>query len=150
MASVSGGSDKSSTTISFSGLDTSGVFANGYDVYVYVASATNFGGVDRKDTFRVGNGTTDYYVDLDETVTSYAGTFIQSTATTSGSSIIANYIKFSGMSGASFSINANNTTSTTDSAGLFTGMQVVAIPEPSTLALVGIALGSLVFFRRRR
>lgn len=29
-------------------------------------------------------------------------------------------------------------------------LQLVVIPEPSTLALIGIALGSVVFFRRRK
>ena len=29
-------------------------------------------------------------------------------------------------------------------------LQLVVIPEPSTLALLGIALGSMLFFRRRK
>lgn len=140
----------SATTLSLSGLDTSGVFSGGYDVYVYMASAVNFDAGDNVNTFRVGNGTTDYFLDLDETVTSYAGSFVQSSATIAGDSIIANYVKFSGMSGASFTVDSINTEGKSDSAGLFTGMQVVAIPEPSTLALVGIALGAVMLFRRRR
>jgi hypothetical protein len=138
------------TAITVAGLDTAGVFANGYDVYVYIASASNFSGTDIVDTFGVGNGTIDYFLEADETQASYQGSYIQATATAVGSSVLGNYVKFSGMTGASFTINAYNVDHTTDSAAALTGMQIVAVPEPSAYALIAGMLAMMHLMVRRR
>lgn len=142
----------------FSTLSVTGLGAEftgpGYDVYVYVGSATNFG-LETRVTFSFTDGTTTYYLDADESIASYQGSFIQATTTTyagSGTTPIANYVVFSGLTGTDFTISAQNVDTVTASAAGFTGMQIVAVPEPSTFAFIGTfgLIAGLVALRRRR
>jgi hypothetical protein len=144
------GIDNGGTSLAISGLGTD-FTTSGYDVYVYFGSALNFATNDPY-TLSFSDGSTTYYAEVEEDVATYTGTFSRAASTVSGSpTTSSNYVLFEGLSSANFTITAGNIDNvTTDSSGAITGMQIVAIPEPSTLVLVGLALGSLLFFRRRK
>ncbi|MCC5850279.1 MAG: PEP-CTERM sorting domain-containing protein [Verrucomicrobia bacterium] len=81
------------------------------------------------------------------------GTYTQSTVTSAGDFEAGNlgefnFIRFSGLTSDSFTITV--TQNEERRHGQLSGIQIVAIPEPSTLLLLGIALGSLLMFRRQK
>lgn len=138
------------STISVTGLGTD-FTTNGYDVYVYVATNTNFGsGGEDIETVSMSDGTTTYYFEINDTIASYQGSFIQATATDLASAGLANYVKFSGLTSSSFTISSTPVTVNADSLGGFAGMQIVAVPEPGTFALLaGFGALGLILVRRR-
>lgn len=134
-----------SSSLGYSTLTVSGLnIGSAYDVYVYIASADNLsngaGGI--VSTISVSDGTSTYYLEADEDTASYQGSYVQATATDSGSSVSANYVKFSGLSGNFFTISAQNIDSVTSSTAGFAGLQIVAVPEPATAGMLG--LGALI------
>jgi hypothetical protein len=89
----------------------------------------------------VASGSDTIAIDIVQNTQTIAGSFTadaSASAVTTGS---ANYIEFWNFANAGGRIGEFRMGSTYDS---------VTIPEPSTFALVGIALGALVFFRRRK
>jgi hypothetical protein len=134
--------------VRISGLSTD-FTTSGYDVYVYFGSGINYSGVDVVTPVAVSDGTSTFFVSVSEAQATYQGSYIQGTATIVGDSVLGNYVKFSGLTSSTLSISAI-ASGASDSVATITGMQIVAIPEPSTMVLVGIALGSLLIFRRRR
>lgn len=134
------------SSVSFANLDVA-AFGGSYDVYVYFASVD--GGSSGELTFSFSDGTTTYYTVLDDTVTTYAGSYVQATATDAGSAVLGgNYVKFSGLSSSSLTISSQNLTDVTGGMGAFTGIQIVAVPEPATVGMLG--LGALVSLLVRR
>jgi hypothetical protein len=127
------------------GLDTlslSGISYSLYNIIVYFSSDAN------GRTGTVSDGTTTYdfstimrnQVDNDPNVT-----FIQTTDTT-GANPGANYAVFTGLTGSSQTL----TTIHTAAAGLgIAGIQIVAVPEPGTLALASMGGFGLLLWRRR-
>ena len=121
-------------------LSLSGISSSLYNVIVYFSSDTD------GRTGTISDGATTYsfstimrnQVDNNPNVT-----FIQTTDTGSGNPG-ANYAVFSGLSGSSQTI----TLATSAGMGI-AGMQIVAAPEPGTLALAGIGGLGLLVWRRR-
>ncbi len=138
------------TTITVTSL-TNTEFSGGYDVYVYIAANANSSSHEEA-TISLSDGTSTYYVLVNETIASYQGSFIQSTATSSGTAPIANYVKFSGLTGDSFTISSQNVDDLTGAVAGLAGMQIVAVPEPSTMAYLGMltVLSFLYLVKRRR
>ncbi len=125
--------------------------SNGYDVYVYFGSGDNVSGTDVVTTVTVTDGNGTFYLDVSEAQATYQGSYIQGTATSAGSSVLGNYVKFSGSTSSTLSISAI-ASGATDSVVTLTGMQIVAVPEPSSivLSLLGLSLIGIVLRRRTR
>ncbi len=144
-------------TVSVSGLS----YAQ-YDVYVY------FDG-DNGPTYRTGTytiGTTTFTVEDSEGTDwkkgqNLAGVYQLPNASTPGGGNATwpvspnnnegNYIKFSGLSGASFNLSMLGAASgDATKRAVINGMQIVQIPEPSSTALLGLGGLALVLRRRRK
>jgi MYXO-CTERM domain-containing protein len=104
-----------------------------YDVYVY-ADGDN-GTELRSGAYTIGATT---LVNTDPGSTTFGGTFIEGT----------NYVRFTGLTGANFTLNATPTGAAATPRAPINGIQIVQVPEPGSLALG--AMGALVLVRRRR
>jgi hypothetical protein len=112
-----------------------------YDLYVYFSSdATGRQG-------SVTDGSSTYYFSTvgAPSISGASALFALTTETDSGSHPSANYAVFSGLTGASRTIDV----SIPDWGGI-AGIQVVSVPEPSSMALVFGALGGIAFLRRKQ
>jgi hypothetical protein len=112
-----------------------------YDIYVYFAA---------DNSARVGtvtDGTTTYsFGVLDNMIAGSDALFAQTTDT----GLLfpeANYAVFSGLSGDSQTLSTSFLNA--GEYGGISAIQVVAVPEPSSFALVGAGLAGLLIFRRR-
>ncbi|MEE8451542.1 MAG: PEP-CTERM sorting domain-containing protein [Thermoguttaceae bacterium] len=106
-----------------------------YDVYAYLTGGTPPGSKWGSITLN-GSSTVDYIVRI------FDGTFIEATGNNA-----ADYVVFRDVTGDSFTISGGGNGSGTGLAGL----EVVGVPEPSTLLLLGIgALGLLAYALRRQ
>ena len=114
-----------------------------YDVYVYFSSDT----ADR--TGSISDGTTTYYFStLGPASVSGANALLVQTTDTSGAFPSASYARFSGETATSLTLTCDALSGDDQWLGI-AGFQVVAVPEPGSLALVvfgGLALWGL---RRR-
>ena len=109
-----------------------------YDVYVYFDAVTADGTV--LSNYTIGSQT--FYTS--DTAT-FNGTFTQATGTTPETrSAGANYVKFSGLTGDSFTLVADSENFRAE----ISGIQIVAVPEPGSSVL--IAMGGLLALARRR
>lgn len=120
-----------------------------YDLYLYRRTEAT----DRAGGFSVDGGTTTYYLaDVAGGLNPDASgnNYVQSTDTTfgGGSTDIqdGNYVVISGLTASDITILATAYGPTPRNK--FAGFQIVEVPEPSSLALLGI--GSLLIARRRR
>jgi hypothetical protein len=116
-----------------------------YDIIVYLSSDT----AGRTGTVNIGSTTYDFAAmgpaelgGTPATAGSSDASFIQTTDTT-GANPSADYAVFSGLTGSSQIIS-----STISAYGGIAGFQVVAVPEPGSMALLG--LGGLAVLLRRR
>jgi len=102
-----------------------------YNLYVYCASDQNVPAGGRTGTFTVGANSQNYTWD------GVTSTLVNGVS----------YLEFAGITsvGGTLVIDFGNTTAETD----FNGLQLVAVPEPGTLALLGMGL-PLFFIRRRK
>jgi len=115
-----------------------------YDIYVYFSSDT----AGRHG--RVSDGFTTYYFStLGAASISGANALFTQTTDILGVNPGANYAVFAGLSGASQTLTLNML-SGNDQWGGIAGFQVVAVPEPSTLALAALGGLGLALFRRRK
>lgn len=132
----------SGSDITVSGLSTAGAWAGGYDVYVYFAPSS----LDNASrTLNLTIGGTSYYAELVTGSSNYSSTFDLVDSTKNWEREFGNYAVFSGVTGSSFTLNATSNFSGT--IGL-TGMQIVAVPEPATLGMLGIGSILVVIVRR--
>lgn len=135
--------------LSFDNLPTTGLWAGGYDVYLYLTptSATT-----DAEPISVTDGSTTFHLDLSAANTvNYSGSFTQVTSTSSLSPDTAgNYVVFEGLTGSSASFNFGQPAVALPNNMAITGVQVVAVPEPTTAALLLGSVGMLLAMRRRR
>jgi MYXO-CTERM domain-containing protein len=115
-----------------------------YDVYIYFSSDT----AGRNGS--VSDGSTTYYFStLGAAEIGGANALLTQTTDTIGTNPGADYALFSGLTGASQTITMDML-SGNDQWGGIAGFQVVAVPEPDTLALAALGgLGAVLFHRRR-
>lgn len=115
-----------------------------YDIYVYFSSDT----AGRNGS--VSDGSTTYYFStLGSASISGANALFTQTTDTLGVNPGANYAIFAGLSGASQTLTLNML-SGNDQWGGIAGFQVVAVPEPGTMALAAMGGLGVLMFRRRR
>jgi len=117
----------------------SGVAAGTYSVYLYGANYD----ADRGALFTLSSGT--------------AHNGINGTINNGNNNVFtegANYVYFENVSpdinGNIFGTWAPNPGSTLTGEGNFNGLQLVLVPEPSSLTLLGLGTAGLLFFRRRK
>jgi hypothetical protein len=134
-------------TITINGLGSSFTSA-GYEVYLFF----DYNGA-RTYGFTVDDGTVSssfWTADTSTTADSNNDGVMewnQAVGTTSGTATPnGNYARYTGLSGSSFTISGVSTSG----RAVLNGMQIVAIPEPSSLVLVGLAFLSLAVFRKHR
>jgi len=123
-----------STTISLTGIPYSA-----YDIYVYLSSDT----ANRTGIVSVG-GTTYDFSTIGPAEISGANALLVPTTDTTGANPSADYAEFTGLSGGSQTL-----TTTIPAYGGIAGFQVVATPEPGTLALATLGGASLLTLTRR-
>jgi len=111
-----------------------------YDLYVYFSSDAS----GRAGTVNVGSTTYDFTSMGTDAISGANGLFTQTTDTL-GNNPSADYAVFSGLTGSSQTINVN-----IPNWGGLAGFQIVAVPEPGTLALAALGGLGMLMLRRRR
>ncbi len=128
------------TSFTVSNLPTS-ITAGGYDLYVYF----DWHQTASTATVSVQVGSTTVWGK--DSTTNFASTanpsFVEATGTSSGTANTSNYFHFAGLSG-----NSVAATITGSPTKPITGFQIVAVPEPTALA--GLGIGSMLMLGRPR
>ncbi|MBK1827329.1 PEP-CTERM sorting domain-containing protein [Haloferula rosea] len=145
------GTPQDNFQLTISGLGTN-FTTNGYNVIIYSDSdRRNTGSNVRRSEFLVtpsgGSGTTVFVEDDDPATTPniFNGTYLLSDNSETGADY-SNYTIVSGLTASGFTIDIE---SPDGGRGAISGFQIVAIPEPSTIGLLGFGLLGLGLRRRR-
>lgn len=116
---------------------------------MYFSTATRLADDNGTDPLDLTLGGTTYYAELVNGTPNYTGTFDLVDSTNSAARQSGNYVKFSGITGSSFDLTLAAGPTSSERLGA-AGIQIVAIPEPSTLLMMLSAFAGFLFFRRRR
>jgi len=120
---------------------------HGYDVIVYFDGPN--GGtkdVDWVTAYAINDGVTTATVyGKDAKTAGWSGTFIQAFGTSTNDATPGNYVRFTGLTSGTFTLTATPVTG----SGPINGLQIIALPEPASLALVGVGLAATLVARRR-
>ncbi|WFB36336.1 PEP-CTERM sorting domain-containing protein [Kiritimatiellota bacterium B12222] len=113
-----------------------------YDIYVYLSAGANGGAVAANISLTGDDLDSShfYYANYDGGYP--ANNYVQVTSTNSAAPSSGNYVLFTGNTGTSFQLNYDSTATIFDS--YVAGIQIVAIPEPSSLVLISVGLLTLV------
>jgi len=110
-----------------------------YDLIVYFSSDT----AGRAGTVNVGSTTYDFSTEGPAATSGANALFAQTTSTT-GANPTADYAIFTGLSG-----NSQTITSLVNGGGGIAGFQIVAVPEPSSMALAVMGGFGVLLMKRR-
>ena len=111
---------------------------SGYDVIVYF-DGPNGGGsdVDWVTAYAINDGvTTATIYGKDAKTAGWSGTFIQAFGTSTTDATPGNYVRFTGLTGNTFTLTATPVTG----SGPINGLQIVSVPEPLSMALLAVGL----------
>lgn len=120
-------------------LSLSGISYGQYDLYVYF-SADQAG---RQQSITLGSTTYDFST-VGLAATSGVNAVLTQSTDTTGAYPTADYVVFSGLTGGSQTVNLDSQ----NGSGI-AAFQIVAVPEPGTMALAALGGASLLFWRRR-
>jgi hypothetical protein len=120
-------------------LSLSGISYGQYDLYVYFSSDA----AGRNQSITLGSTTYDFST-VGAPATSGANAVLTQSTSTTGAYPMADYVVFSGLTGGSQTVNLDSQNGSGISA-----FQIVAVPEPSTMALAGLGGLGLCVWRRR-
>jgi len=117
-----------------------------YDIYVYISDDT----AGRVALVSDGSTTYDLSTMGSAAISGANASFIQSTDT-SGANPTADYVVFTGLTGSSQTLTVTpGDSNPADAAWVgLAAIQIVAVPEPSTLALAALLGAGMMMFRRR-
>ena len=139
----------SAMTVTIAGLEPPFTI-HGYDVIVYF-DGTNGGknDVDWLTRYTIsanGNSVADVY-GKDAKTAGWKGTFVQAFGISAAAATAGNYVRFRGLTASGFTLTATPVTGM--GQGPINGLQIIALPEPASLALVGVGLAATLVARRR-
>lgn len=120
-------------------LSLSGISYGSYDLYVYFSSDA----AGRNQSITLGSTTYDFST-VGSAATSGANALLTQSTSTTGANPTADYVVFSGLTGGLQTVDLNS-----QNGGGITAFQIVAVPEPGTMALAALGGTSLLFRRRR-
>ena len=140
-----------SEAMSFAGIG-SAFTASGYDVIVYLGITDRNG--PREFGVNIDGGTAQWIQVERHTngLDTFSSTTFASEAIAAVSTTDSNYIRFTGITASSFSINFLSDSGLGDSERVgVRGIQLVAVPEPASVSLLlGTSCAALLLLRRRR
>lgn len=143
------GSPADAAVLNITGLGSAFTSA-GYNLIIYADSDKDPQSGNRRSVFTVtpgGGSAIDVFTEDDNAATGgaqFSGTYIQSDGVDDGADY-SNYVVISGLTASSLTIDL---ASPDGGRAAISGFQIVAVPEPGSLALLG--LGGLMVVRRRR
>ena len=114
------------------------VVSPAFDVYVYTQGGVN----GRGGTYTLGTTTKEH-----TGMTAFAGTFVEDTIDP-GQQDASNYLVFRGVTGTGFTLTGVPTIGNPARAPI-NAIEIVAVPEPTGLAVLGVAAAGLLGRRRR-
>jgi hypothetical protein len=77
----------------------------------------------------------------------WKGTFVQAFGISAAAATAGNYVRFTRLTGSGFTLTATPVTGM--GQGPINGLQIIALPEPASLVLVGVGLAASLVARRR-
>ncbi|GEM_PF-3747847 len=122
--------------------------ASSYDVYLYGVVTGNVADTGR---FRISDGSSSYYQSaaLTSSTPWFDGSFTEVSNTQPSLAVTGDVVRFSGLSSDTLTVTVSNENNSGNPLYRWSAVQVVAIPEPGTLGLLAVALGTLALLRRR-
>jgi len=128
-------------TVTVTGLGTD-FTTHGYDLIVYFDGPNGENKGDWVTEYALSSGESIYGKDAED-AQDWDGTFVPASGTTTDG--LGNYIRFTGLKSSKFVLTATPTSGD----GPINGIQIVAVPEPTALALLSLGLAATLARRRQ-
>jgi len=130
-------------TVTVTGLGTD-FTTHGYDLIVYFDGPNGENKGDWVTEYALSSGESIYGKDAEDTQ-DWGGTFVQAFGTSINDATAGNYVRFTGLT-----VDSLTLTATPDSGDApINGLQIVAVPEPTALVLLGLGLAATLARRRQ-